>query len=306
MKRTFKADALQNQFEKYGYIIVRNFISPEEIKYLWSIYEETSNIITDRSFYISQWTNKNQMKQKISDAVTSVIKNKAEEYLNGYVPVFGVFGVKHPKPDSAMYLHGDWAHVDETLYRTVNIWCPLLDINEKNGAICLIKGSHRLFDYIRGVGMHDPFYKIGEKNLYPYVSDIYMNAGDVIMWDHRTIHGSRTNISNGPRVAAVLNMRPVESNFYLYYGVPSMKPTNIEVYAPPADFFVANDSANDPELIKQSSQFVKSIDYVDPDIDEAKLENFLITEFPGEFPELEKKLQPNVRKSFLQKLFSMR
>ncbi len=307
MKPAFKADALQERFEKYGYIIIRNFISSDEIKYLWGVYNDTKDIITDRSFYISQWTDKNELKMKISDAVTSVIKNKAQEYLNGYVPVFGVFGVKHPKPDSAMYLHGDWAHVDETLFRTVNVWSPLLDIDKDNGAICLIKGSHRLFNYIRGVDIPDPFYKVGEKNLYPYVTDIYLNAGDAIMWDHRTVHGSRTNFSNGPRVAAVLNMRPAESTFYLYYGVPPMEPTAIEVYAPPADFFVANDSANNPELIKKASTYVESIEYQDTDVDEAKLKKFLVDEFPGEFPQFEEKAieKPLQKKeSFLSKLFS--
>jgi ectoine hydroxylase-related dioxygenase (phytanoyl-CoA dioxygenase family) len=307
MKPAFKAEALQEKFEKYGYIIVRNFISQQEIEYLWKIYDETKDIITDRSFYISQWTDKNEMKMKISNAVTSVIQSKAEEYLNGYTPVFGVFGVKHPKPDSAMYLHADWAHVDETLYRTVNIWCPLLQIDETNGSICLVKGSHRLFDYIRGVGLPDAFYRIGEKNLFPYLTDIYLNAGDVIMWDHRVIHGSRVNFSKGPRVAAVLNMRPVESKFYLYYGVPDMEPTAIEVYAPPANFFVANDSANDPELIKQTSQLEKTIDYRDPDVDENKLKKFLVDEFPGEFPQLEEKVEEkkvHKKESFLSKLFS--
>ncbi len=65
MKPAFKAEALQEKFEKYGYIIVRNFISQQEIEYLWKIYDETKDIITDRSFYISQWTDKNEMKMKM-------------------------------------------------------------------------------------------------------------------------------------------------------------------------------------------------------------------------------------------------
>jgi len=298
MNRTFKADALQAQFEKYGYIIVRNFLTKEEIDGLWTVYDDNQKVVTDRSFYISQWSDNKEMKFKINDAVQKVLVPKAQQYLNNYDPVFAVFGVKHPQPDSAMYLHGDWTHVDETKFRTVNVWCPLQEITPTNGAVCLLKGSNRLFNYIRGAAIPDTFHHIGEKNLMPYLDDIYLNAGDALMWDHTIIHGSRTNTSDSPRVAAIVNMRPAESTFYLYFANPPENPKTIEVYAPPSDFFLTNDSANNPELVKQSSTFIEEIPYVDPKIDEKMLISFLAKEFPGEFPQIKKK-----KSSILSRLF---
>lgn len=288
MRQSFKDVDLQQKFEKYGYIILRNFISEKEIEYLTGVYEETKNVVENKSFFISQWSNNKELKFKINNAVQKVILEKAQEHLLDYVPVFGVFGVKHPREDSAMYLHGDWTHVDEKKYRTVNVWCPLLEINDENGAICLLKGSNRLFNYIRGAAIPDAFNYLGEEALQPYLTDIYLNAGDVIMWDHCIIHGSRKNISKQTRVAAILNMRPADSTFYLYFANPMGKPEHIDVYAPPPDFFLEQDSANKPELIQKNSKFIEQLPYENPKITQNQLADFLIKEFPEEFDFIEK------------------
>jgi ectoine hydroxylase-related dioxygenase (phytanoyl-CoA dioxygenase family) len=281
-KITFTRPDLQERFEKYGYIIVKNFLSPEEISHLWKVYHENEDVVSNRSFYISQWSDYREKKFKINDAVQKVLVPKAQTFLDDYTPVFAVMGVKHPKPDSAMYLHGDWTHVDESKFRTVNVWCPLLNITANNGAVCVIKGSNRLFNYIRGAAIPDAFHHIGEKKLDPYLTDIYLEAGDAIMWDHAIIHGSRVNVSKDTRVAAIVNMRPAASSFYLYFAEPPEQPDFIEVYEPPQDFFLTNDSANDPMLIKKASKFIERIPYQDPKVFELDLINFLQKEFPGE------------------------
>jgi len=293
MKRTFIKSDHQTLFEKQGYIIVKNFISTEEIKYLRDIYEETQNVVQGKKFFISQWSDNKELKFKINDAVQKVILQKAQSFLDDYVPVFGVFGVKHPGKGSEMYLHGDWTHVDETKYRTVNVWTPLLDINRKNGAICLLKGSNRLFNFIRGAEIPDAFRNLGEKKLKPFLTDIYLEAGDAIMWDHCVIHGSRENSSKSTRVAAVLNLRPRDSEFYLFFASSKTNPEFIDVYKPPQDFFLQSDSANKPNLIKEASELIDRIPYVKPEISLNKVEEFLKNEFPEVISE---------NKKFLNKL----
>lgn len=267
-------------FEKQGYIIVKNFISKDEINYLLRIYEETQNVVQGKKFFISQWSDNKELKFKINDAVQKVILHKAQSILDDYVPVFGVFGVKHPGKGSEMYLHGDWTHVDETKFRTVNVWTPLLDINGKNGAICLLKGSNRLFNFIRGAEIPDAFENLGEQKISPFLTDIYLNAGDAIMWDHCVIHGSRENKSKKTRVAAVLNLRPKDSDFYLYFASSRLNPEFIDVYKPPKDFFLESDSANNPNLIRESSKLIERIPYSPPEISYETLKKFMTTEFP--------------------------
>ncbi len=279
----FKDPGLQERFEKYGYIVIRNFLDQQTISSLYQVYEENADVVTDRAFFISQWSNKHGHKERINRAVQAALVPRASRYLHDYLPVFAVFGVKHPAEDSGMYLHQDWSHVDESRFRTVNVWCPLLDLDKDNGPIHLLKGSHRLFDTWRGVDIPDSFISPGEETLRPYLTEIILNAGDVVMWDHRVIHGSGVNRSDRTRVAAIVNMRPRESDFYLFYADSHERASEIEVFEPPHDFFTANDSANEPELVKQRALFCHRFSYSPLSVSAEEFKDFMRVEFPGEF-----------------------
>ncbi len=277
--QTFKDKGLDEEFEKFGYVIVKNFLDAETISHLRSVYHQNTDVVTDKSFFISQWSNKRALKDRINTEVQKALVPRAQKYLNDFEPVFAVFGVKHPKPDSNMYLHQDWAHVDETYFRTVNVWCPLLSLTSDHGPVHLIKGSHRLFDTWRGVDIPDSFLDIGAENLKPYLTEIILEAGDVIMWDHRIIHGSGVNKSDTTRVAAIVNMKPKDATFYLFYADSRTDTKKIEVFEPPADFFTANDSANEPELVKERALFRYRFPYEPLHVSEQQLRSFLSEEF---------------------------
>ncbi|MCF8463364.1 MAG: phytanoyl-CoA dioxygenase family protein [Flavobacteriales bacterium] len=279
--QVFRDIALNKTFEKYGYVVLKRFLDEETILRLRQVYEENIDVVTDKAFYISQWSNKQDKKERINKAVQSALVARAQNYLNGYEPVFAVFGVKHPQQDSEMYLHQDWAHVDETYYRTVNVWCPLLDISKDRGPVHVINGSHRLFDTWRGVDIPDSFQEIGVDELKKYLTDILMEAGDVIMWDHRIIHGSGVNHSDVTRVAAIVNMKPTAAKFYLFYADSIENPKKIEVFEPSEDFFVSNDSANEPGLVKEKAIFIHQFPYCKPQVTEAVLQRFMLDEFPN-------------------------
>lgn len=278
----FKDEALEKQFNKYGYVIIKDFLDQEAIGRLWSVYRENADVVTDRSFFISQWSNKKEHKNRINMAVQEELVPRAQKYLNDYEAVFAVFGVKHPKQDSGMYLHQDWSHVDETYFRTVNVWCPLLDLGEEHGPVHLVEGSHRLFDTWRGVDIPDSFIDIGAERLKNYLKNIILRAGDVIMWDHRIVHGSGVNTSDTTRVAAIVNMKPRNAKFYLFYADSYEKLSEIEVFEPPADFFTANDSANEPGLVKERAILSHHFPYKRLEVSEKELQDFLTHEFGEE------------------------
>jgi hypothetical protein len=299
IKRTFNADDIEEKFVKYGFTIIRNFINKDEIEELRKVYEENRVKGDAKSFYVSHWIENGDSKKNIDLGLQKVLAPHAAKYLNNFIPVFAALSVKQPKPDSAMYLHQDWAHVDETQYRSLNFWVPLDGTDENNGAICLLKGSHRLFDYVRGVALPDTFRHIGSEKLQKYLTNIYLNPGDAVAWDHRVIHGSLTNISKNVRLAAVVNMRPAESEFLLFYTKPDGQCKEVEVYTPERDFFIAYDSINNPTDVEKTPM-LRSYPYHDINVHEADLVNFLTSEFPGEFPQFETKK----KESFFSKMFS--
>ncbi len=286
IKRTFKSDDIEEKFVKYGYTIIRNFINKDEIEELRQLYKDNELPNPPKSFYVSHWIEGGSSKKNIDVGIQKVLVPRAQQYLDDFIPVFAAMSVKHPAPDSAMHLHQDWAHVDETKYRSLNVWVAMDETTSENGAICLLKGSHRLFDYARGVAIPETFRHIGSENLQKYLTNIYLNPGDAVAWDHRVIHGSLTNHSNKLRLAAVVNMRPAESAFLLYYIKPGSEArnaeTNIEVYSPEMDFFISYDSVNHPTDVEKTT-FLKKYPYCDLNIKEPDLVKFLMDEFPGEF-----------------------
>ena len=70
--KTFYDDKLQAKFEKYGYVILENFLSIDEVEYLKTIYNKTKNVVEDKEFFISQWSDKMDLKFEINDAIQSV------------------------------------------------------------------------------------------------------------------------------------------------------------------------------------------------------------------------------------------
>lgn len=281
MRRIFKSDAIESSFRKFGYTVIRNFISSSEVDCLLNVYNLNKEPNYSKQFYVSHWIENSCSKRNIDYGLQKILVPRAQEYLLDYIPVFAAMSVKHPGTDSAMELHQDWSHVDEAFFCSLNIWVSLGVTNKDNGSICLVKGSHSLFNYPRGVSMPSTFQHIGSSNLKKYLIDIELAAGDALIWDHRLIHGSRVNRTQHTRLAAIVNMRPRDSDFLLYYYEGSKEDAqepNIKIYSPDPDFFISYDSVNRPEDVKQT-RFLGKLPYRDINIWEEDLILFLKREF---------------------------
>ncbi len=62
---------------------------------------------------------------------------------------------KAPGEDSRLIMHQDMTLVDESEYSGINIWCPMIDLNETNGAIEVVPKSHRFYKTYRGSSIPD-------------------------------------------------------------------------------------------------------------------------------------------------------
>ncbi len=67
------------------------------------------------------------------------------------------------------------------------MWCPLEDVNDENGNLMVLKGSHQFNRTIRGVGTPDVYrdhWKLIKQNM----RSIPMKAGEAIFFFHGLIH----------------------------------------------------------------------------------------------------------------------
>lgn len=191
------------QFIKDGFIIIEDFIDAKTISEVTDFYESfqfekkaelNTNIKccnNEDNFKISEF-----IKQKFEPGIK---KNFSEYQLSG-----GVFIMKGSGEESVSSLHQDCNVVDEKKFISLSIWCPLIDVNDKNGCIQVIPGSHKWFDTIRSFNIPSQF--IDFKTVDSILRPVPLKAGSAVVFAHNLFHGSKPNKTNEFRVAATYSI----------------------------------------------------------------------------------------------------
>ncbi|MGB0918762.1 MAG: phytanoyl-CoA dioxygenase family protein, partial [Flavobacteriales bacterium] len=133
MKRVFKDPEMQKQFEEQGYVTVQ-FYTPEEIESLNKLYDDL-HPEDEKGFYPSTFSQDKNYRQQADEEIRRIGNRTMDSILQDQKVVCGSFIVKYPGPDSKMPVHQDMTLVDETEFTGINIWCPLVDLTDTNGAI---------------------------------------------------------------------------------------------------------------------------------------------------------------------------
>lgn len=194
----FKNEKLREQFDLYGYVVVP-FLTESEVNKLRELFFHT-HPETPEGFYSSSFSNDERYKNLITAAIEEIADLKAADYFTGFKKLGSCFLVKKPGPESAMPVHQDWSIVDERHYDSITIWIPLQDVNERNGAIQVIDGSHRFSPAFRSPSLPAPFADVCEQ-LQKDLKLLPMKAGEAFIFSQALLHASPPNLSNKPRIA---------------------------------------------------------------------------------------------------------
>jgi hypothetical protein len=152
-----------------------------------------------------------------------VLRPHLERYLLDYRLLKAIFLPKQSEEKSAslgqqdrtsvIAAHTDPTIVDEDRYRSLVFWTALCDVDENNGCLWVVRGSHRDTPRLRCF----PF-----TNLMKYANDILentpnaqqslpMKAGTIMMFHPGLLHGSGPNFSGNARIAIQGTAMPVEA-----------------------------------------------------------------------------------------------
>jgi hypothetical protein len=132
-------------------------------------------------------------------------------------------------------IHQDTTGLDESQFSTLSVWVPLWDIGPEDGAMCMVRRSHKMFYPYRGISFAFPFDKI-HGTVKRYLEPVYMKAGEALIFDQRTLHASLPNKSDKNRVVVVSGLFPEEAEFRMCYRESEDAP--IEIYRQEDDFIV--------------------------------------------------------------------
>src|SRR5690606_38611925 len=128
-----------------------------------------------------------------------------------------------------------WSYIDESRNDSYAIWLPLQDLNENNGALHMIPGSHKFKNGVRGPGVFCPFYEEHQWLQDHYGKALYLKAGEAVVWQHQVLHYSPPNLSNTSRIAATAIIVPRDEKI-IHYFKPE-EDDKVEVYEIEDDFF---------------------------------------------------------------------
>jgi hypothetical protein len=191
-----------------GFVVLRGALLPE-LPALRAFYAHTEAMLSTRTDWRSRGfdelmyavtpASRREAQQNLSTLLAPAV---TRHMLDARIAVGNLFVKRRASPGSRVPLHSDFAIVDErTGALSVQLWCPLVDVDVHNGALGVVARSHRVENPFRAQGDGTPFDAWIDTLEREHVTALPLAAGDAVVFTGRTIHGSQPNRSNADRPA---------------------------------------------------------------------------------------------------------
>jgi len=253
----------QSRLETAG-CFVMPFLGAEEIAVLLSLAESLS-VPEDHLFYSSSFMDDVDRKKRLNEAIYAVVGDKLRNLFGGTKFLGGNFLFKLPGQNGTMPIHQDWTVVDETRYRSITLWIPLVDTGFDNGGIQYIPGSHTQRGYLRAPSIPAAGDGIAG-SLQKSLVTVPVNKGEAFVFDHALMHASTPNTNGKVRPVLTLGLTHEDAQMKMYYLNGSR--TEVDEYAMPDDMFLKyNEIRTTPRL----GEKINTIPYVPPTLSVADI-----------------------------------
>jgi hypothetical protein len=249
MKQILKDPVLDSKLSDEGFVLIP-FLTDEEVNALKTFYFDYHESVLSGMYataHVPDIDLRMKMNNFIKDQFSRAVN---EKFINAHA-LGGSYIAKGKGEAGTLHPHQDWNIVDEELYRSFNIWVPLVDLHENNGAICIMPQSH-LWDKTYRSANIPSIYQDQESDLWENMTKLYMKAGVALIYDHRLIHASGENKTDKLRLAAVFGIIPDEASMFYYHQKDSY---TIEVYESNPDFFLLGNIFEGPKGLKKIDEF---------------------------------------------------
>jgi len=226
MKRVFRSEEHQQQFERDGFIILP-FYTEEEIAELTALYHRL-HPQDEQGFFPSTFSSDKHYRQTADREIQRVCQRSIAEYCMDVQVMNGSFIVKSPGPESGMCVHQDMTLVDESRFTGINIWVPLCDLTVQNGGLFVLPGSHRIHPTYRGSSVREMFCGI-MGHMLDYLHPVMVKAGQAVFFDQSIVHYSPPNFSDSVRIVTNTYFTHKDAEFRTCYYTDA-HPGKVEVF----------------------------------------------------------------------------
>ncbi len=235
----FMDSKIENALNENGFVHIPGFLSVEVVQQFHSLYQ---SLHTDSRYEKSMWNSLYDLPEGRGVNTSLQLKEMLARNFTGWLDDFKIpvvtFMVKNPTSDSNCDLHRDNSAFDENQFEYRNGWIPLLDINDKNGALYVVPKSHRVFDYCLPMST-EWHYKSMIPELMKHIRVVYAKAGDLVVYKDKMLHGSFPNNSLQPRPVLHFGMLHPQAETFFYRRDNSSN--QVDVFSVKPDFFFEKD-----------------------------------------------------------------
>lgn len=185
--------------------------------------------------HMTIWDSHTPYKLAVMRRLKELTQAACDRTFNEYRALSQQFIIKKKGPETTFPIHQDWCITNEKKFVSFNIWIPLQDVDVESGAMWIVKKSHRIKRDVRGAGYLFPNYLNIFEQLRPHMTSFSMKAGEALLFYHRTIHGSPSNLKcDGNRSVVQLGVLPKEAPMEIYFQKSEDSP--LETHNPADNF----------------------------------------------------------------------
>ncbi len=222
--------------DKLGFCTFRVF-EDETITLLKQLYEKNFNPQNIDGLYATHNSNPAETAIQISKAIEEVVSAQLQKVFPDYNYFLGHFMVKGAHVQKEFSLHQDWNIVDESKYKSYQVWIPLQLTYPTNGGLFVVPGSHRFFNNHRSGSYGIPVVPYSPA-IEPIVTSVIVPSGNVMIYHNGLFHASHPNHTDENRVAVIANF--VQKIAPTYYFHKSDVKQKTEQYAVTGNTLIAH------------------------------------------------------------------
>lgn len=160
-------------------------------------------------------------------------------FYNYEIPIASYF-VKYARSAGDLNWHQDSSLLlNAHLEPHYALWCPLLDVDESNGALCVIDKSHK---NTARIIVHDLPWPYTASNEYfdKHKTVLNLKAGQAVLFDIRLIHHATKNNSNDDRVCFTFRITHQKSKYYRMV-CDNAHNENVSIYEQPHNYYLTDE-----------------------------------------------------------------
>lgn len=253
-----KDPQMELQLEKEGYLVIPRFLSSEGVSELAEYNEANQPEFVHNAIINSVWHSSDvEYKENTIKKIIDVYTPFCEKYFVDYNIFGGSFVIKPPHGKGESNPHIDFGIVNEDVYRSFNLWIPLVPTTDENGALRVLKGSHNKKHIFRGPNIPDQ--ALGIRDWLWSNSDILeLQPGDAVLYDHRAIHGSKANFTSVPRVATSCAITNAGAEMVLYFWDEEKR--KVVAYETDPSYLLTNNHDKLPTDLEVTAEWDYSLD----------------------------------------------